>query len=43
MRRAKSIAPVGDLKSAQKKSVGKHKRGDYVIELNVDGRMILKW
>jgi hypothetical protein len=33
---------MGEMKNAQRKLVGKHKGGDYLVELNVDGRMILK-
>jgi hypothetical protein len=43
MRKKKNIAPMGEMKNAQKKLVGIHKRGEYLAELNVDGRMILKW
>jgi hypothetical protein len=43
VRRTKNIAHMGEMKNAQKKLVGKHKRGDYLIELKVDGRIILKW
>jgi len=39
--RTKNIAHMGEMKNAQKKLFGKLKRGDYLIELNVDGRMIL--